>query len=234
METNDTQADWFCPTCMDTGYRCGKPSSLGDDECPECHGDYEQRGRVRFAALRTELERERLRLAVCGVIAMSNTEESVHKNREMNAEYWSASAADVAAAVDREMALRARVAELELRARYVSQEEAHELQDILRTLVPTGRAFITSARELVDKHESRGAKAKREALAEVAERLEKLADQWEEKADRSLEEAERIRATIKAETDAEDRCRTRTTLWLDCATEIRAALADEKETPHGE
>ena len=76
--------------------------------------------------------------------------------------------------------------------------------------------------------------AEKKPLAEVAERLEKLADQWEEKADRSLEEAERIRATIKAETDAEDRCRARTTLWLDCATEIRAALADEKETTHGE
>lgn len=47
------------------------------------------------------------------------------------------------------VALRTRVAELEARAENVSEEEANELRDVLRTLVPSGRAFITSARELV-------------------------------------------------------------------------------------
>jgi hypothetical protein len=28
----------FCARCMDTGYRTGKPSSFGDNECPECSG----------------------------------------------------------------------------------------------------------------------------------------------------------------------------------------------------
>lgn len=56
---------------------------------------------------RAELERERMRLAACGVVAMSNTPESAKRNREMHADYHSASCDDVASAVDREMELRA-------------------------------------------------------------------------------------------------------------------------------
>lgn len=39
---------------------------------------------------------------------------------------------------------------LRTRAEYVSIDEANELQDVLRTLAPSGRAFLTSARELVN------------------------------------------------------------------------------------
>jgi hypothetical protein len=63
--------------------------------------------------LRDELERERLRLAACGVVAMSNTRETAERNRECHKSYKSASFNDVCAAVDREMALRERVEELE-------------------------------------------------------------------------------------------------------------------------
>ena len=63
----------------------------------------------REAALRAELERERLRLVACGVVAMANTPKSAAKAREMHEQYRSASCDDVAAAVDREMALRAEV-----------------------------------------------------------------------------------------------------------------------------
>lgn len=63
--------------------------------------------------LRDELERERLRLAACGVVAMSNTRETAERNRECHKSYKSASFNDVCAAVDREMALRERVAVLE-------------------------------------------------------------------------------------------------------------------------
>lgn len=59
------------------------------------------------AQLRAELETERMRLAACGVVAMSNTPESAKRNREMKDEYWSASCQDVASMVDREMELRA-------------------------------------------------------------------------------------------------------------------------------
>lgn len=58
------------------------------------------------ATLKGELETERVRLAACGVVAMSNTPEAAAKNREMKEEYRSASLDDVIAAVDREMALR--------------------------------------------------------------------------------------------------------------------------------
>jgi hypothetical protein len=50
-----------------------------------------------------ELEHERMRLAACGVVALSNTPESAARAREMLPEYRSASCDDVARAVDREM-----------------------------------------------------------------------------------------------------------------------------------
>ena len=57
-----------------------------------------------------ELERERLRLAACGVAAMSNTEDGRAKRIGKDNPCWSASYGDVCAAVDREMELRERVA----------------------------------------------------------------------------------------------------------------------------
>lgn len=65
--------------------------------------------RNRVKELNAELELERMRLAACGVVAMANTPESAAKAREMRPEYRSASCDDVAAAVDREMALRVNV-----------------------------------------------------------------------------------------------------------------------------
>jgi len=53
-----------------------------------------------------ELERERMRLAACGVVADANTPESAKKWRNMRDEYRSASCDGVARAVDREMRLR--------------------------------------------------------------------------------------------------------------------------------
>lgn len=58
--------------------------------------------------LANELERERMRLAACGVVAMSNTKETAARNREMHADYLSASLGDVIRIVDSEMAQRAR------------------------------------------------------------------------------------------------------------------------------
>ena len=56
--------------------------------------------------LKAELEIERMRLAACGVAALSNTPESVARRIGRDSPYWSASYGDVCAAVDREMALR--------------------------------------------------------------------------------------------------------------------------------
>ncbi len=63
-------------------------------------------------ALKAEVERERLRLAACGVVALANTPESALRAREMHYNYQSASCDDVAKAVDREMELRAEVERL--------------------------------------------------------------------------------------------------------------------------
>ena len=57
--------------------------------------------------LRDELETERIRLAVCGVVALSDTPESAAKAREMKDQYRSASLSDVARRVDECMALLA-------------------------------------------------------------------------------------------------------------------------------
>lgn len=67
------------------------------------------------------LERERMRLAACGVAALGNTVESVNQRIGRDNPYWSASYRETCAAVDREMALRSSVTALE--ARLAAQEE---------------------------------------------------------------------------------------------------------------
>jgi len=60
----------------------------------------------RIAELEAELERERLRLAACGVVAMADTPESASKARDIHQDFWSASLDDVIRQVDALMALR--------------------------------------------------------------------------------------------------------------------------------
>ena len=57
-------------------------------------------------ALTAELERERMRLAACGVVALADTVESAEWAREMHDDYKSASCGDVARRVDECIALR--------------------------------------------------------------------------------------------------------------------------------
>jgi hypothetical protein len=59
-----------------------------------------------IAELNGELERERMRLAGCGVAAMLNTTDSLLSRIPTDSPYWSASYGGVCAAVDREMQLR--------------------------------------------------------------------------------------------------------------------------------
>lgn len=63
---------------------------------------------------RSELERERMRLAACGVVAMADTPESAVEAREMHPDYRSASCDDVARMVD--ALIEARRNEAEVRA----------------------------------------------------------------------------------------------------------------------
>ena len=66
-----------------------------------------------LTALRAELETERMRLAACGVVALSNTPDSAKQARDMLPEYWSASCGDVARTVDENIKLRAKVEAME-------------------------------------------------------------------------------------------------------------------------
>lgn len=65
---------------------------IGDPEQAELRGYIE--------ALEAELERERLRLAACGVVAMADTPESAAKARDIHPDYRSASLDDVIRQVD--------------------------------------------------------------------------------------------------------------------------------------
>jgi len=66
-----------------------------------------QRGAAQLLSLKKELERERLRLAACGVVAMADTPESAAKARNICPDFWSASLDDVIRQVDALMEARA-------------------------------------------------------------------------------------------------------------------------------
>lgn len=91
----------------------------GTDDCDGCSDRDDE-----IARLRDELERERMRLAACGVVALANTPASAKEARQMHEDYWSASVADVARMVDEQMRLRDENANL--------QADAEEC-DALRT-----------------------------------------------------------------------------------------------------
>jgi chromosome segregation ATPase len=65
--------------------------------------------RTTIDRLRDELEREQMRLAACGVVAMANTPDTAAKARDILPEYRSASCDDVARIVDENMKLRAAI-----------------------------------------------------------------------------------------------------------------------------
>ena len=73
----------------------------------------------RIFKLEADLERERLRLAACGVVALADTPESAAKTRDMSPEYHSSSLNDVIRQIDALMELRA----------YLSQPEPEGLTD---------------------------------------------------------------------------------------------------------
>jgi uncharacterized small protein (DUF1192 family) len=71
--------------------------------------------------LRADLDRERLRLVACGVVARADTPDSASKARQMHDDYRSDSLAAVIERVDECMALRAEVERLRAELRH-----AHE------------------------------------------------------------------------------------------------------------
>ena len=72
------------------------------------------------AAVAAELERERMRLAACGVVALADTPDSAAKGREMLPEYRSASCDDVARRVDECMQMRVEREELAMMIRMLT------------------------------------------------------------------------------------------------------------------
>ena len=83
-----------------------------------------------LTALRAELETERMRLAACGVVALSNTPDSAKQARDMLPEYWSASCGDVARMVDENIRLRAKIEAMEQQkpVAYLPLSSAHMLE----------------------------------------------------------------------------------------------------------
>lgn len=83
---------------------------------------------ARHAAIQEELETERMRLAGCSVAALGNTARTIAQRIPPGHPYWSASYGDVCAAVDREIAHRAR-ADASASALTALQEENERLME---------------------------------------------------------------------------------------------------------
>ena len=64
----------------------------------------------RIAELEAELERERMRLVACGVVAMADTPDNAKEARKMHPDYESAACSDVARRVDECIELRSKLA----------------------------------------------------------------------------------------------------------------------------
>lgn len=77
-----------------------------------------------------QLEIERMRLAGCGVASLSNTAGTVAQRIPRDNPYWSASYGNVCSAVDREMVLRAQLAEPVLMARCPEQGEWQDVTQV--------------------------------------------------------------------------------------------------------
>ena len=71
----------------------------------------------RVSELENELERERLRLAACGVVAMADTPESAARARHINEEFWSASLGDIIRQIDALMSTRNQLKALQERSK---------------------------------------------------------------------------------------------------------------------
>lgn len=111
---------------------------------------------ARVVELRADLERERMRLAACGVVALADTPESARQAREMHEDYRSASCDDVARRVDECMRLREKN-EAEYQARCSLQADINnlsaELADAIKAidrLHDERRELMTERKELTD------------------------------------------------------------------------------------
>ena len=85
--------------------------------------DWAEKANAEIDKLQKDLERERMRLVACEVVALGNTPESAAKAREMRQEFCSTACDAVASAVDREMRYRESLEKIiEAHARLCEQE----------------------------------------------------------------------------------------------------------------
>ena len=138
---------WIGPSASADGYLC----TLSHVNLP---GWNRYVPAARIAELEAELERERMRIAACGVVAGANTRDSAAKVRQISPEYRSALLCDVERAVDREMAERERreAAEAELadkrgRREDIRANERRALRERLICAALTGLMRQTTAPE---------------------------------------------------------------------------------------
>ena len=91
---------------IENNVQCVEPVCVEDEQkINELQNKVFQLG-CRVSELENELERERLRLAACGVVAMADTPESAARARHINEEFWSASLEDVIRQIDALMSTR--------------------------------------------------------------------------------------------------------------------------------
>jgi len=84
-----------------------KAEPFGWSDCTETdEGAQPLYDQAAIDEIKAELEKERMRLAACGVVAISDTPESTNEARHMHPDYQSASCDDVARRVDECMELR--------------------------------------------------------------------------------------------------------------------------------
>lgn len=77
---------------------------------PEMYKTELDYAKERIAELEAELERERMRLVACGVVAIADTPDSAKEARKMHPDYESAACSDVARRVDECIGLRGKLA----------------------------------------------------------------------------------------------------------------------------
>lgn len=99
---------------MSTCERCGQENPAEVHTCTAS---------PYVARLEAEVERERMRLTACDVVAMSDTPESAAKARDMHPDYRSAACDSVARRVDECIALRREVERLTSAIRWALGEE---------------------------------------------------------------------------------------------------------------
>ena len=104
----------------------------------------------------TELERERMRLAACGIAAMQNTPESIKQRIGRDSPYWSASYGDVCALVDREIELRTRLEIAINESKVCALCNKHEAMHCTECFNPQSvKEGMERAAKEVEKHEER-------------------------------------------------------------------------------